>query len=195
MGRLIISRFSTVRALKSKSIPAIVIVLALPAVLGGMALAAQDRFTLKAPNGIAFSEVRGYENWQDVAVSQVDGGLKVIVGNAAMIKAYREGIPGNGKPFPDGAKIVKIEWSQKKNPESPYFVMVPDTLKSVSLIEKDSKRYPDTSGWGYAQFLYDASSDAFKPYGSDSSFGKQVCYACHTAVAAKDYIFTSYPRR
>jgi Cytochrome P460 len=73
--------------------------------------------------------------------------------------------------------------------------MVPDTLKSVSLIEKDSKRFPDTSGWGYAQFLYDAASDRFTPYGSDSSFGKQVCYACQTLVTAKDYIFTSYPRR
>jgi hypothetical protein len=117
--------------------------------------------------------------------------LKVIAGNAAMIDAYREGIPGNGKNFPDGSKIVKIEWSQKKNPESPYFVMVPDTLKSVSFIEKDTKRFPDTSGWGYAQFLYDAASDTFKPSGSGASCG----YACHTAVAAKDYIFTAYPTR
>ncbi|MGH6848071.1 MAG: cytochrome P460 family protein [Methylocella sp.] len=83
----------------------------------------------------------------------------------------------------------------KKNPESPYCVMVPDTLKSVSFIEKDSKRFPDTSGWGYAQFLYDAASDTFTPNGSDSSSGNQVCYACHTRVEAKDYVFASCPRR
>jgi hypothetical protein len=191
MWRLIMARILTVRVLKRQNIPAIVIIAVLLAVLGGMALAAQDRFTLKVPEGLAFSEFRGYETWQDVAVSQTENGLKVIAGNAAMINAYKKGIPGNGKPFPDGSKIVKIEWSQKKNAESPYFVMVPDILKSVSFIEKDSKRFPNTSGWAYAQFLYDAASDTFKPSGSGASCG----YACHTAVAAKDYIFTSYPQR
>jgi hypothetical protein len=158
-----------------------------------MALAAQDRFTVKAPNGVAFSEFKGYETWQDVAVSQTEDGIKAILANPAMINAYREGIPGNGKPFPEGSMIVKIEWSKKKGPSSPYFVEVPDTLKSVSFIEKDSKRFPDTSGWGYAQFLYDAPSDTFKPFGSDGSFGKIVSYQCHTLVTAKDYIFTDYP--
>jgi hypothetical protein len=189
------SRVSTVSLPVSRTIPAVVIMTALLAVPSGMARAAQDRFTLKALNGVSFSEFRGYETWQDVAVSQVDGGLKVIAANAAMTDAYRKGVPGNGKPFPEGSMVVKIEWSQKKNPESPYPVTVPDTLKSVSFIEKDSKRFPQTSGWGYAQFLYDAASGAFKPYGADSAFGKQVCYTCHTAVKAKDYIFTAYPPR
>jgi hypothetical protein len=165
--------------MKGKKIPAIVIIVALFSVLGSMALAAQDRFTLKAPNGVAFSEFRGYETWQDVAVSQTDNGIKAILGNPVMINAYKEGIPGNGKPFPEGSIIVKIECSRIKNPVSPYSVMVPDTLKSVAFILKDSKRFPESSGWGYAQFLYDAASDTFTPYGSDSSFGKQVCYACH----------------
>jgi cytochrome P460 len=177
--------------MKRTSFPAIMIIAVSFAVLCSMALAAQDRFTLKVPNGLSFSEFRGYETWQDVAVSQTENGLKVIAGNTSMISAYRQGIPGNGKHFPDGAKIVKIEWSPKKNPESPYFVMVPDTLKSVSFIEKDTKRFSDTGGWGYAQFLYDAASDTFKPNGSNASCG----YACHTTVAAKDYIFTAYPRR
>ena len=103
-----------------------------------MGLAAQDKYTLKAPNGVAFSEFRGYETWQDVAVSQTVDGIKAILGNPVMIKAYREGIPGNGKPFPEGSMIVKIEWTKKANPASPYSVVVPDTLKSVSFIEKDS---------------------------------------------------------
>jgi len=117
-----------------------------------------------------------------------------------MINASKA-VPGNGKPFPEGSIIAKIEWSQKKNPESPYSVMVPDTLKSVAFIRKDSKRFPDTNGWGYAhgwgyaQFMYDAASDTFKPYGSGSSFGKNVCHQCHTRVKAKDFIFTGYPLR
>jgi len=168
----------------------IVIIAVLLAVFGSMGLAAQDKHTLKVPNGLEFSEFRGYEAWQNVAVSQTENGLKVIAANPAMMDAYRVGVPGSGK-FPDGSKIVKIEWSAKKNTESPYFVMVPDTLKSVSFIEKDTKRFPDTNGWAYAQFLYDAASDTFTPNGSDAKCG----YACHTTVAAKDYIFTAYPKR
>ena len=177
--------------MKRASFPAIMIIAVSLAAVGGMALAAQDRFTLKVPNGPAFSDFRGYENWRNVGVSQTENGLKVIAANTAMTNAYRIGIPGNGKSFPDGSKIVKIEWSAKKSTESPYFVMVPDTLKSVSFIEKDSKRFRDSGGWGYAQFHYDAASDTFTPFGNDAACG----YACHTAVKAKDYIFTAYPRR
>ncbi|MGA7340966.1 MAG: cytochrome P460 family protein [Terracidiphilus sp.] len=165
------------------------------ALVAGAALADQDRYTLTAPNGIAISEFRGYDEWQDVAVSATDTGIKAILGNSAMIQAYRDGIPGNGKPFPDGAAIVKIEWMKAPNPVSPYSVEVPATLRSVSFIEKDSKRFPDTSGWGYAQFLYAPATRTFKPYGADSSFGKKVCYQCHIKVAARDYIFTGYPDR
>ena len=177
--------------MKRDPFPAIMIIAVSLAVVGSMALAAQDRSTLKVPNGIAFSDFKGYENWQNVAVSQTEMGLKIIAANPAMINAYRSGIPGNGKPFPEGSKIVKIEWTSKKSAESPYFVMVPDALKSVSFIEKDSKRFRDSGGWGYAQFQNDAASDTLTPFGNDAACG----YACHTAVKAKDYIFTAYPRR
>jgi Cytochrome P460 len=185
------SRISAFRILTSKSNPTISIVAVLLAVLGSVAIAAQDKYSLKVPNGLAFSDFRGYENWQDVAVSQTETSLKVIAANTAMINAYRQGTPGNQKLFPEGSKIAKIEWLAKKNTESPYFVMVPDTLKSVSFIEKDSKRFPDTHGWAYAKFLYDPASDTFTPQGNDAKCG----YACHTTVAAKDYIFTAYPKR
>jgi Cytochrome P460 len=174
------------------AISAVGVLLAVSAVvLGSKALAAQDRFTLKVPNGLAFAEFKGYETWQNVAVSQTEKGLKIIAANPVMMEAYRQGLPAKGKKFPDGSKIVKIEWFSVKNRESPYFVMVPGALKSVSFIEKDSKRFPDTNGWAYAQFRYDAASDTFAPNGSGAKCG----YACHTAVAAKDYIFTAYPKR
>ncbi len=180
----------------------IVISLSVPAIAAAIlvashdgALAAQDKWSLKAPNGVGFSEFKGYEDWQTVAVSQVDGGIKTILANPAMIAAYRKGVPAKDTAFPEGSKIVKIEWAPKKNAESPYFVMVPDTLRSVSFIEKDSKRFPDTNGWGYAQFQYDATTKTFTPFGKDASFNKQVCHACHIAVKAKDYIFTGYPLR
>ena len=181
--------------MKSRNITAILIVAVSLSFFGIMALAAQDRFTLKAPNGVAFSEFRGYEKWQAVSMSEVTDGMKIELGNPVMINAYKDGIPGNGKPFPEGAIIAKIKWSKKKSVlSSEGEVVQPGTLEFVAFIQKDSKRFPETSGWGYALFLYDAASDTFKPYGSDSSFGKE-CYACHTLVKAKDYIFTEYAPR
>ena len=123
----------------------ITIVLVFLAALGSMALAAQDRYTLKLGK-LSFADFRGYENWKDVAVSQTETQLKVIVANDVMMDAYRKGLPADGKLFPEGSKIVKIEWTFKKNPVSPYFVQVPDTLKAVDVIEKDTKRFPDTHG-------------------------------------------------
>jgi hypothetical protein len=181
--------------MKRQSIQAIVIVGASLSVLVSMASAQQDRFTLKAANGVAFSEFKGYDTWQAIAPSQTDDGVKVITGNAVMINAYRAGIPGNGKAVPDGAMMAKVEWSKKKNPASPYAVLVPDTLKSIAFMMKDSRRFPDTNGWGYAQFSYDAPSDTFKPQQTDPSFGKTLCHPCHTGVKANDYVFTNYARR
>src|SRR4029077_19621646 len=86
--------------IRTPSSPIVIIAVSL-AVLGSMALAAQDKYTLKVPNGLAFSEFRGYENWQDVAVSQAENGIKVIVANHRMIDPYKDGIPGNGKHFPE----------------------------------------------------------------------------------------------
>lgn len=177
--------------MKTTPFSTVSIIVAALAAVGGIALAAQDRDTLKVPNGLAFSEFKGYENWRDVAVSQTETSLKVISANDVMIDAYRQGVPGDGKHFPEGSRIVKIEWLAKKNTESPYFVKVPDTLKSISFIEKDSKRFPDTNGWAYAQFMYDPATDTLTPTGNDAKCG----YACHSAVAAKDYIFTAYPKR
>ena len=178
--------------MKHPSPTMIVVAVAVVCGLGGLALAAQDRYALKAPcGGLAFSEFRGYENWQPVSVSQVKEGLKLISANSVMLSAYRNGLPAAGKTFPEGSKVVKIEWSQTQNTVSPYFVMTPDALMSVSFIEKDSRRFPKTHGWAYAQFLYDPATKTFKPNGTGAECG----YACHTAVSAQDYIFTAYPRR
>ena len=170
-----------------------------PAVLGGLALAAQDRYSLQVPGGLAFAEFRGYDAWQTIAVSHNGEMIAVILGNPAMIGAYKAGIPGNGKPFPDGAKMAKIHWNAKPNSAEPGDPIVPDGLHDVDFMAKDSKRFADAGGWGYAEFEYDAASDAFRPgtladkppQANDAKCG----HACHTIVAAKDYVFTAYPKR
>jgi hypothetical protein len=97
------------------------------AVLGGNAISAQDKYTVQVPNGLALSDSRGCENWKDVSVSETENVIKVIVANSTMMAAYRDGLPADGKHFPDGSKIAKIEWTAKRNGVSPYFVMVPET--------------------------------------------------------------------
>ena len=112
---------------------AIAISAAMLAVLGGVTVAAQDKYTLQVPDGIAFSEFRGYENWEIVATSQSPEFITAILANPAMIAAYKAGVPGNGQKFPDGSKIVKIHWKPKQSTEAPFPVAVPDTLIGLTI--------------------------------------------------------------
>jgi len=163
------------------------------AVLVAPVIHAQEKYSLKSPSGIAFSDFRGYEDWSVVSSARTDEVLKVIVGSPAMIKAYKAGVPGNGRPFPEGSRIVKIQWKPKKSTEAPFAVDVPDLLAQVFVMEKDAKRFPKSGGgWGYAVFNYDAASDKFTP---DPKSLSDCGNACHTAVKAKDYIFHPYQKR
>jgi hypothetical protein len=179
-------------AMKRKGKLTIVIATATLAVLTATGFYAQDKYTLKSPSGIAFSDFRGYEDWAVVSSARTDEVLKVIVGNPTMIKAYKAGIPGNGQPFPDGSRIVKLQWKPKKSTEAPFAVDVPDTFSQAFVMEKDSKRFPKSGGWGYAVFNYDTASDTFSP---DAKSLSDCGNTCHTAVKAKDYIFHPYQKR
>jgi len=170
---------------------AIATVAVLLAVWAGRAISAQDKYSVQVPDGLAFSEFKGYEGWQVIAVSQTGDLLVAILGNPETIAAYQAGIPGNGKPFPDGAKMAKIHWNAKKSAEAPAPTLVPDTLHDIDFMVRDSKRFADSGNWGYAQFNYDAAFDTFTPFGTGAACG----FACHTIVKAKDYVFTAYPKR
>src|SRR5467141_3964815 len=162
------------------------------AILSGVAISAQDKYTLRVPDGLAFSDFKGYEDWQLISSAKTDDRMKVILGNPTIIAAYKSGIPGNGKSFPDGSKIAKVQWKPKKSTEAPFSVEVPDTLADLFFMEKDSKKYPKTKGWAYAVFDYDRATDSFVP----NKTGTIDCgFACHTRVANKDYIFTAYGKR
>ena len=114
------------------------------AILGGGVIYAQDtgqaKYSVRVPNGLAFSEFRGYEGWQTVAISHNEKASAVILANPEMIKAYQSGIPGNGKPFPDGSKMAKIHWNPKKQEAFPN-TTVPGSLHDVDFMVKDSKRF------------------------------------------------------
>jgi hypothetical protein len=162
------------------------------AVVSGVAISAQDKYTLKLPDGVAFADFKGYEDWQLISTSKTDDRMKVILGNPTIIAAFKSGIPGNGKPFPEGSKIAKIQWKPKKSTEAPFVVDVPDTLADLFFMEKDSKRFPQTGGWGYAQFDYDPPSATYTPDKAGTPGCGQVC---HVKVKAKDYVFHPYQLR
>jgi len=169
----------------------IVIIAGSLAVLGGAAVCARDKYALVTTSGIAFSDFRGYEDWPVVSSARTTEILKVIVANPIMIAAFKAGVPGNRQRFPDGSKIAKLQWSQKKNTEATFDVDVPNLFTQAFVIEKDSKRFPNSGGWGYALFNYAAASGTFTADPSPSDCG----YACHVAVKAKDYIFHPYEKR
>jgi hypothetical protein len=177
----------------------IAVIVAVSAAAVAFSMSGQDKYTLKVPNGLAFAEFKGYEDWPVVAISENGGLISVILGNRAMIDAFRAGAPGNGKPFPDGARMAKIHWKPKKNEAYPGTPTVPDTQHDVDFMVNDSKKFADSGGWGYAEFEYEASSDTFRPggatdsppQGSDAKCG----FACHTIVKTRDYVFTDYGKR
>src|SRR5262245_13670888 len=170
-------------------------------VLGGLAISAQDKqdkYTVKVPGGLAFSEFRGYEAWQAISISRNERVVALTLGNPEMIAAYEAGIPSNGKPVPDGAKMAKIHWIPKPNQFFPE-ATVPGNLLNVDFMVKDSKRFADSGGWGWAVFDYNPATDTFTPgttagtppQGNDAKCG----FVCHTRAKAKDYVFTEYGKR
>ena len=186
--------------MKRKSLLTTAVVTLSLALFGVSAIYAQgkDKYALRVPGGLAFSEFRGYESWQTIAISQNGPVMAVIVGNPAMVAAYQSGIPGNGKPFPDGSKMAKIHYIPKKLETFPA-ATVPAKQHDVDFMVKDSKRFADSGGWGYGAFEYDAASDTYRPgttqdtppQGNDAKCG----FGCHTVAKSKDYVFTEYAHR
>jgi hypothetical protein len=169
------------------------------AVFGARGLSAPDKNSVKVPGGLGFSDFKGYENWQLVSISQNGKLMAAILGNPTIIDAFRAGIPGNGKPFPDGSKMAKIHWIPRQNENAPGPPTVPGTQHDVDFMMKDSKRFADGGGWGYAAFNYDAASDRFAPattadrppQGKDARCGVE----CHTKAKARNFVFTEYGKR
>jgi hypothetical protein len=95
--------------------------------------------------------------------------------------------------------MAKIHWNAKKNDTIPGQPFQAGALHDVDFMVKDSKRFADSGGWGYAEFEYDAASDAYRPgtpadqppQANDAKCG----FACHTIAQKQDYVFTQYPKR
>lgn len=190
--------------MKSKSTLIGVSIAAALAVITGVAISAaqdkdKDKYSVKVEGGLGFAEFRGYESWEVIAVSHNGDMMAATVGNPAMIAAYKAGIPENGKPFPDGVRMAKVHWNAKKAASWPGQPTVPGTQHDVDFMVKDSKRFADSGGWGWAEFEYDAASKTFTPAGMDAKppqgHDAKCGFACHTLVKDRDYVFTEYGTR
>jgi len=159
----------------------------------------QDKYAVKVPNGLGFSDFKGYESWQLIAVSLSGDKLVAVLGDPATVAAFKAGVPDNGKPFPDGARMAKIHWNSKKSEWEPGQPILPDTQHDMDFMLKDSKRFADSGGWGYAAFEFDPASNTFRPADlSDKppqAHDAKCGYACHTKVEKRDYVFTRYAAR
>jgi len=185
--------------MKIKGILLSVTCAALLATVLGMAIPAaqtQDKYTLKVPGGLAFSEFRGYETWQVIAASQRGETIAVIVGNPVIISAFKAGTPGNGKPFPDGSKMAKIHWNAKVNQAYPGAPLMPVSQHDVDFMVKDSKRFPDGHGWGYGAFELDPASNTFRPANTSDKppqeHDAKCGVECHDGAKNRDYVWTAY---
>ena len=132
----------------------------------------------------------GYRDWKVVSVAHEAGDLndiRAVLGNDIAIKAYREG----RLPFPEGAIVGRIAWSYVSSEENnktfgkeQSFVAGSPTPFYLQFMEKDSKKYAATGGWGYSSF-----DNNGKPTGTASM---QSCYPCHQLIKSRDFIFTKY---
>ena len=184
--------------MKSRNLPTIAMMTMVLACSKPAQQSETGKYALNVPNGLAFSEFKGYEGWQLISISQDGPAIAAILGNPEMIRAYEAGLPGNGKPFPDGVKFAKVHWVPTKMATFPA-ATVPGRQHDVDFMVKDSKRFADSGGWGWAVFDYDAKTDTFKPgttagtppQGNDAKCG----FACHTIVQKRDFVFTDYAQR
>jgi Cytochrome P460 len=115
-----------------------------------------------------------------------------------MIQAYEAGVPGNGKPFPDGSKMAKIHWIPTKL-KTFNAATVPGVQLDVDFMVKDSKRFKDGGGRGWGAFEYDTAAGNFRPSDATDSppqvHDAKCGFACHTIVKSRDFVFTDYAQR
>ena len=110
---------------------------------------AEEQKPAPAPNGLEIPE--GFENWAVISIShRLDReSMRVILGNDIAVKAARS---GQTSPWPDGAIIAKVAWTETSEEDWPAAV-VPGKLLNAEFMFKDSKKFAaNGTGWGWARW-------------------------------------------
>ncbi|MGH1517728.1 heme-binding domain-containing protein [Chryseobacterium sp. JK1] len=132
-----------------------------------------------SPNGVKYTDE--FKNWKVISMSTLfDNSIRVIYGNDIAVKAVET---ENFHPWPDGSIIVKSVWKQQELPNGEIRA---GEFVNAQFMVKDSKKYTDTEGWGFAKF----SGKELHPTGKTASFAKESCIACHRQLAENTgYLF------
>ncbi|MGA7529743.1 MAG: cytochrome P460 family protein [Pseudolabrys sp.] len=138
----------------------------------------------------------GYRDWRLISVNHLAGAggklkqVRAQLGNDIAIKAFREG----KLPFPDGTVIAALHWNEASSEENNKVLdigfpgaglqsSVAQSAENVQFMVKDSKKYAETGGWGFADFKNG------KPGNEDLH---KTCFPCHQPAKDRDYVFTRY---
>ncbi|MDQ0107168.1 hypothetical protein J2T02_002285 [Chitinophaga terrae (ex Kim and Jung 2007)] len=132
-----------------------------------------------SPNGIDY--IPDFRNWQLISISDRfdNGTIRLIYGNEVAVNAIHQ---RQINPWPDGAILAKAAWKQLHNQDGS---ISPGTFVQVEFMIKDSKKYDQTAGWGWARWR----GSNPKPYGNNSLFTTE-CISCHRPLKDNDYVFT-----
>ncbi len=132
-----------------------------------------------SPNGVEYTD--DFKNWKVISMSTFfDNSIRVIYGNDIAAKAVET---ENFHPWPDGSIVVKSVWKQQELPDGEIRA---GEFVNAQFMVKDSKKYTDTEGWGFAKF----SGNDLHPTGRSAAFARESCIACHRQLAEKTgYLF------
>jgi hypothetical protein len=135
----------------------------------------------------------GYRDWKVIAVDNLlvpgkTDQVRAQLGNDIAIKAFKEGT----LPFPDGSIIAAIHWNRVSSefnnkvlagefPGAQSFVVA--SRMNVQFMVKDSKKYAESAGWGFADFTGEKPGDKAL---------HETCFPCHAPAKDHDYVFTHY---
>jgi hypothetical protein len=128
----------------------------------------------------------GYRHWFHVNTMVVDkasplfavlGGMHNVHVNSTGEAALRK-----GDPYPNGTRFV-IDLHDFSVVDGAY---VEGAVKGLALMEKDSKKYASTGGWG---FQFWAGGDPKKPIVTDAA---KQCFECHQPKKSQDYVYSTY---
>lgn len=138
--------------------------------------------------GFSKDEVKypeSYRNWTHVKTLILEkghplyeafGGIHHIYANKTALEGYK-----SGNKFKDGSVIVfdLLETVAADN------AIAEGNRKVVGVMEKNSKKYKDTGGWGFEGFKGDTKERVVK-----NMYGE--CFSCHLSQKDKDYVFSEY---
>jgi hypothetical protein len=141
--------------------------------------AAKPATTPMSLNGIPYSDE--YKNWKVIATTNRfdNGTMRLIYGNDIAVKALEK---NTINPWPDGAKIAKVVWD--KQPADSLGNVHAGNFNNIQWMIRDSKKFRDTGGWGYARF----STPQLIPYGKAITFEVE-CYQCHKLASSQGFVF------